>query len=263
MLTAKGFVCIFFCCSESFFVVLRCFVPRCCFPCGSFVFYRVCFRLHGCRLLLCCLDLHFRFYVGYIISSSGSLFQLYSVASSSSPVVAFCYVLLVFNALRYFCDNSQHSLLTLECLLYVAVISHKQILVDLLDAKTANVEKLVAKNFSVNAKGSFHVETTKADLAYHLTLKEPDKYCDLEEGDIVGFYKDEESGETYIQRLRSNNVHTALHAGVVSRSHWLAGHKPLNSGRIIKLRRFSLKSSITIMHSFISSNCMLRYILFP
>jgi hypothetical protein len=26
---------------------------------------------------------------------------------------------------------------------------------------------------------------------------------------FVGFYKDEESGETYIQRLRSNNIHNA------------------------------------------------------
>lgn len=74
------------------------------------------------------------------------------------------------------------------------------------------------------------METTKADLAYYMKLKEADKYDDLEEGDIVGFYEDEESGETYIQRLRSNNIHNALHAGVVSRSHWLAGHKPLNLG---------------------------------
>ena len=177
-------------------------------------------------------------------------------------MVVFRYVLLVFTALRFFCNNFQHSLLTLKCLLYVAVISHKQILVDLLDAKTANIDNLVAKNFSVNAAGSFHVETTKADLAYHLTLKEPDKYHDLEEGDIVGFYKDEESGETYIQRLRSNNIHTALHAGVVSRSHWLAGHKPLNSGRIIKLKRFSLKSSVTCIHSFPAIS-MLCYLPFP
>jgi hypothetical protein len=129
--------------------------------------------------------------------------------------------------------------LTFDILIYVSAARHPQILVELLDAKTANVDKLVAKDLQINAGGTFHVETTKADLAYHLTLKEPAEYHDLEEGDIVGFYKDEESGETYIQRLRSNNVHNALHAGVVSRSHWLAGHKPINSGRIIKLS-FSL-----------------------
>ena len=55
----------------------------------------------------------------------------------------------------------------------------------------------------------FHVETTKADLAYHMKLNEAEKYDDLEGGDIVGFYEDEESGETYIQRLRSNNIHNA------------------------------------------------------
>ena len=74
------------------------------------------------------------------------------------------------------------------------------------------------------------METTNADLAYYMKLIEADKYDDFEEGDILGFYEDKESGETYIQRLRSNNIHDVLHAGVVSCSHWLAGHKPLNSG---------------------------------
>ena len=118
-------------------------------------------------------------------------------------------------------------------LMYFAAARQKHILVDILDAKTARIDKLVAKNANINVDsgGTFHVETTQADFAYYLALK--DKYEDLEEGDIMGFYKDEESGETYIQRLRSNNVHNALHAGVVSRSHWLAGHKPLDPGKII------------------------------
>ena len=115
-------------------------------------------------------------------------------------------------------------------LIYVAERQRK-ILVDLLDAKTATVDKVVVKDLEV--QGTCSINTTRADLAYHLTLKEPEKYGDLQEGDIVGFYKDEESGETYIQRLRSNNIHHALHAGVVSRSHWLAGHRPLNPGTII------------------------------
>ena len=101
----------------------------------------------------------------------------------------------------------------------------------MLDAKTAEVDKVVVKNLQVN--GILNVNTTRADLSYQLTLKEPEKYGDLQEGYIVGFYKDEESGETYIQRLRSNNVHNVLHTGVVSRSHWRAGHKPLNPGTII------------------------------
>ncbi len=90
--------------------------------------------------------------------------------------------------------------MTLECLISVAVVKHQHdIAVELLDAKTANVDKPVVKKFA-NVGGTFHVETaTKGDLAYHFTLKEPIKYDDLEEGDIVGFYKDEESGETIIQ----------------------------------------------------------------
>ena len=106
-------------------------------------------------------------------------------------------------------------------------VRHPQILVDMLDAKTAKVDNLVAKGLTVNG-GMFRVETSNADLAYHMLLKEPEKYGDLQEGDIVGFYEDVDTGETYIQRLRSNNIHNALHAGVVSRSHWLAGHKPID-----------------------------------
>ena len=96
------------------------------------------------------------------------------------------------------------------------------------------VDKVVVKDLEV--QGTCSINTTRADLAYHdyhLTLKKHEKYGDLQDGDIFGFYKDEESGEIYIQRLRSNNIHHALHAGAVSRSHWLAGHKPLNPGTII------------------------------
>ena len=96
---------------------------------------------------------------------------------------------------------------------------------DTLNARTAVIDKLVAHNLLV--------ETQRADLAYHLSLKEPDKYGDMEEGDIVGFYKDAKSGETYIEPLRGDNIHDALHAGVVSRSYWLAGHKPANAGLFI------------------------------
>ena len=87
MLTAKGFVCVFFCCSESFFVVLRCFVLRCCFPLCFIGFVLGCTAV-GCYFVVWICSSGF--YVGYIISSSGSLFELYSVASSSSSVVAFC-----------------------------------------------------------------------------------------------------------------------------------------------------------------------------
>jgi hypothetical protein len=88
-------------------------------------------------------------------------------------------------------------------------VRHPKILVDMLDAKTAKVENLVAKGFTVNG-GKFRVETSNGDLAYHMKLKEPEKYDDLEEGDIVGFYEDEKSGKTYIQLLRSSNIHKAL-----------------------------------------------------
>jgi hypothetical protein len=53
-----------------------------------------------------------------------------------------------------------------------------------------------------------------------------------------------------------------LHTGVVSRSHWLAGHKPLNPGTIIwnacHWNGASVKTtSITMVHSVIR---MFRYL---
>lgn len=91
-----------------------------------------------------------------------------------------------------------------------------------LEAKTAFIKDLVAHDV--------HFETAKADIAYHLKIKDPDICEELEEGDIVGFYGDEESGETYIQPLRSGNIYNAVHAGVVSRSHWMEGNKSHGEG---------------------------------
>ena len=75
-------------------------------------------------------------------------------------------------------------------LCFFAGSRHQQNLVNQLDAKTAKVGKLVTKDFEANTGGRFHVETTNADLAYYMKLKEADKYDDFEEGDIVGFYED-------------------------------------------------------------------------
>lgn len=100
---------------------------------------------------------------------------------------------------------------------------HKKILVDMLDAKTAHITNLV---LAAEGPKRARIQTSNADIAYHLRIKDPKLYGELEEGDIVGFYVDEESGESYIQRLRSDNIHNAVHAGVVSRSYWLEGNKP-------------------------------------
>lgn len=109
----------------------------------------------------------------------------------------------------------------------LSAIRHKKILVDVLEAKTAYIEDLIISEDT-------HIQTSKADIAYHLKIKDQELCAELEEGDIVGFYRDDESGETYIQQLRSNNIHTALHAGVISRSHWMEGNKPRDKGKVWK-----------------------------
>lgn len=156
------------------------------------------------------------------VTFSVLLDHIYKVVCVVSSCAAMCFTYMTY---------------LLKCLIITLPASRqRQILVEQLDAKTAKVEKLVVKDFAVNAGGKFHVETSNADLAYYMKLKEADQYDDLQEGDIVGFYEDEESGETYIQQLRSNNIHNALHAGVISRSHWLAGHKPLAAGTYTYLK---------------------------
>ena len=89
---------------------------------------------------------------------------------------------------------------------------------DSLNAKTAIIEDLVANNVRIEAK--------RADIAYHLRIEDPEICAELEEGDIVGFYTNENDGGTYIKPLRSEDIESAVHAGVVSRSHYLAANKP-------------------------------------
>ncbi len=83
--------------------------------------------------------------------------------------LVFCCDALVCASLHHFCNNSyvDIGMLTLECLISVVVVKHQHdIAVELLHTKTVNVDKLVVENF-VNVGGTFHVERTKGDPAYH------------------------------------------------------------------------------------------------
>lgn len=92
------------------------------------------------------------------------------------------------------------------------------LIVDTLKARTANIKDLVAENL--------RIETNNADIAYHLRIEDPQKCARLEEGDIVGFYTDPNDGSTFIEPLKGGGIGNAVHAGVISRSHYIAGHKP-------------------------------------
>ncbi|XP_020603148.1 uncharacterized protein LOC110042140 isoform X2 [Orbicella faveolata] len=91
--------------------------------------------------------------------------------------------------------------------------------VEHLEAKRAHIEHL---SFVVSSAGA-----NKADIGYHFKLKDPDVCEDFEEGDIVGFYKDD-NGTASIQLLDNKNGKEAFMAGVISRSAYLEATPPMD-----------------------------------
>ena len=91
--------------------------------------------------------------------------------------------------------------------------------IDHLDAKRAHIEHLI---FEVQEAGD-----RKADIGYHFRLKDPNVSDDFEEGDVVGFFKDDD-GHLSIQLLDNKNGKDAFMAGVISRSAYLTATPPLN-----------------------------------
>ena len=91
---------------------------------------------------------------------------------------------------------------------------------DSLTARTAIIDDLVfGSAASVNA-----------DIAYHLKIKDDELGAELQEGDVVGFFTDEDDGGTYVKLLRSQDCDKAVHAGVVSRSYYLSANKNTEDG---------------------------------
>ena len=93
----------------------------------------------------------------------------------------------------------------------------------------------------------FHVETTKADLAYHMKLNEAEKYDDLEGGDIVAFYEDEESGESSYVLLEQRDFHELRgpHAEDYHQIHELRGSRGSGEGCNPSLNRNTLPPGAT------------------
>ena len=92
-----------------------------------------------------------------------------------------------------------------------------------MDARTATIDDLVVRNT---------IQSPNADIAYHLRIEDEEICAELEEGDIVGFFTDKEDGGTYIKRLVSSDMDDAVHAGVVSRSYYLAANKQEGTTRL-------------------------------
>lgn len=88
-----------------------------------------------------------------------------------------------------------------------------------LEAKRAHIEHL---SFVVSSAGD-----KKADIGYHFKLKDTSVYDDYEEGDVVGFFKDED-GSSSMQLLNNKNGKEAFMAGVISRSAYLEATPPMD-----------------------------------
>ena len=98
-------------------------------------------------------------------------------------------------------------------------------MIEHLDAKRAYIEHLT---FKVQEAGH-----RKADIGYHFRLKDPNACDDFEEGDVVGFYKDDD-GHSSIQLLDNKNGKDAFMAGVISRSAYLEATPPMNENGLFK-----------------------------
>ncbi|XP_074634153.1 uncharacterized protein LOC141892713 [Acropora palmata] len=81
-----------------------------------------------------------------------------------------------------------------------------------LEAKQAHIEHL---SFVSSSPGD-----RKADIGYHFKLKDPGVCDDFEEGQVVGFFEDED-GKTSIELLNNSNGKKAFMAGVITRSAYL------------------------------------------
>ena len=111
-----------------------------------------------------------------------------------------------------------------DCVFLLPAITSMQVITDSLVARTALIDDLVF--------GSA-MSTPNADIAYHLKIKDEEIGAELEEGDVVGFFTDDDDGGTYVKLLKGGDVENAVHAGVISRSFYISANRMPEDGRCI------------------------------
>lgn len=95
-----------------------------------------------------------------------------------------------------------------------------KIVTDHLEAQRALIKDLTVFDMKT-------MVTRNADIAYHVKLTESARRRpDLEEGDVIAFLTNAETGQTEIEKLSYENSPRALMAGVISRSAYLYAHAP-------------------------------------
>lgn len=113
-------------------------------------------------------------------------------------------------------------------------------MIEHLEAKRAHIEHL---SFVVSSAGD-----KKADIGYHFKLKDTSVYDDYEEGDVVGFFKDED-GSSSMQLLNNKNGKEAFMAGVISRSAYLEATPPMDeNGMVCTLHLYHVYSPNSYLH---------------
>ena len=95
-------------------------------------------------------------------------------------------------------------------------VSAGEVIADRLEAHFATIDELQVKKPIVTQRG---------DIAYHFKLKRSDSDIPLEEGDVIGFFE-EDDGKSRIERLTHFNASRARMAGVISRSAYLEAKTP-------------------------------------
>lgn len=102
----------------------------------------------------------------------------------------------------------------------LTVQTDKNILTDYLEAQRTRINDLRVAKWT----------TEGADVAYHLNLTESSKRRpDLEEGDVIAFLTNRNTGQTEIEKLTHENSARAVLAGVISRSAYIYAHAPRHS----------------------------------
>ena len=89
----------------------------------------------------------------------------------------------------------------------------------------AKFDNLEANSALIGTLNANIIKTGNRDIGYHIPLKELGQKGELNEGDVVGFFEDENQ-KSAIERLNKENYSRAKLAGVITRSYYVEGLCP-------------------------------------
>lgn len=81
---------------------------------------------------------------------------------------------------------------------------------------------MIANSATVGTLNANVIKSGNRDIGYHIPLKDLSHKGTFKEGDVVGFFEDENQ-KSVIERLDRYNYSRAKLAGVITRSYYLEG----------------------------------------